>query len=122
MLPMFHMLLKATLVLGENKWGFKDLLKMSTKQPIKRITILCLLLSLVLLCGHVHHYSKDGAEQHCGLCAIINTGFILAATLWFELCYIILGILAFIDSTVVVNQTHFVYLMRAPPPAHPTGR
>lgn len=94
---------------------------MVIKQPIKRILILCLLLSLVLLCGHIHHEPReDGAEHYCWLCTLINTGFILTTVVCFELYYIILGIIAFIDGPVIVSQTYLIYLMRGPP-IHSTG-
>lgn len=90
------------------------------KQPLKRITVPIFLLSLVLFCTHGHYHSEADVEEHCMLCVLINTGFILTAAFCLELCYFILGILAFIDATLIVNQRHVRYLLRGPP-VHPTG-
>jgi len=93
---------------------------MLIKQPLQRIIIPIFLLSLVLFGTHGHYHSEADVEEHCMLCVLINTGFILTAAFCLELCYFILGILGFIDATSSVNQRYLRYLMRGPP-VHPTG-
>jgi hypothetical protein len=82
----------------------------------KRFLIVIVILSLVMLAGHVHfHHCGNDDESHCPFCALLHTG--LGFSLPFELS-VLLAVLNMsrFNAAIKINPARiFTNQFRAPP-------
>jgi hypothetical protein len=82
----------------------------------KRFFIIIIILSLVVLTGHIHlRHSGSDAEDHCPFCALLHTG--LGFSLPFELSVsvAVLAVSSFNAAKKIDSLRIFSNRLRAPP-------